>query len=103
MNPVPMMATNSSMSRALQTSDATYQAVHEMSESLGKVPVEAKDSPGFVANRILIPMINEAAYIYYEGLASAEDRRNHETRHGAPDGSAEVLADLMASIPSILR
>ena len=71
MNPVPMMALIEVI-RALQTSDATYRAVHELSEFIGKVPVEAKDSPGFVANRILIPMINEAAYVYYEGLASAE-------------------------------
>ena len=71
MNPVPMMALVEVI-RALQTSDATYQAVHDLSEFIGKVPVEAKDSPGFVANRILIPMINEAAYVYYEGLASAE-------------------------------
>ena len=71
MNPVPMMALVEVI-RALQTSDATYQAVHQLSEAVGKVPIEAKDSPGFVANRILIPMINEAAYVYYEGLASAE-------------------------------
>jgi 3-hydroxybutyryl-CoA dehydrogenase len=71
MNPVPMMALVEVI-RALQTSDATYQAVHQLSEAIGKVPIEAKDSPGFVANRILIPMINEAAYVYYEGLASAE-------------------------------
>jgi len=71
MNPVPMMALIEII-RALQTSDETYRAVHEMSEAIGKVPVEARDSPGFVANRILIPMINEAAYVYYEGLASAE-------------------------------
>jgi 3-hydroxybutyryl-CoA dehydrogenase len=71
MNPVPMMALIEVI-RALQTSDATYRAVHELSEFIGKVPIEAKDSPGFVANRILIPMINEAAYVYYEGLASAE-------------------------------
>jgi 3-hydroxybutyryl-CoA dehydrogenase len=71
MNPVPMMALVEVI-RALQTTDATYQAVHELSEFIGKVPVEAKDSPGFVANRILIPMINEAAYVYNEGLASAE-------------------------------
>ena len=71
MNPVPMMALIEII-RALQTSDETYRAVHAMSEAIGKVPVEAKDSPGFVANRILIPMINEAAYVYYEGLASAE-------------------------------
>ncbi len=71
MNPVPMMVLVEVI-RALQTSDETYRAVHELSEFIGKVPIEAKDSPGFVANRILIPMISEAAYVYYEGLASAE-------------------------------
>jgi 3-hydroxybutyryl-CoA dehydrogenase len=71
MNPVPMMALVEVI-RALQTTDETYGAVRDLSEFIGKVPVEAKDSPGFVANRILIPMINEAAYVYYEGLASAE-------------------------------
>ncbi|MDH3387546.1 MAG: 3-hydroxybutyryl-CoA dehydrogenase [Gammaproteobacteria bacterium] len=71
MNPVPMM-TLVEVIRALQTTDAVYRQVHALSEFIGKVPVEAKDSPGFVANRILIPMINEAAYVYYEGLASAE-------------------------------
>jgi 3-hydroxybutyryl-CoA dehydrogenase len=70
MNPVPMMALVEVI-RALQTTDETYRVVHELSEFIGKIPVEAKDSPGFVANRILIPMINEAAYVYYEGLASA--------------------------------
>ncbi|MDH5353799.1 MAG: 3-hydroxybutyryl-CoA dehydrogenase [Gammaproteobacteria bacterium] len=71
MNPVPMMKLVEVI-RALQTSDEVYQQIHDLSEFIGKVPVEAKDSPGFVANRILIPMINEAAYVYYEGLASAE-------------------------------
>ncbi len=71
MNPVPMMALVEVI-RALQTGDATYRQVHELSEHIGKVPVEAKDSPGFVANRILIPMINEAVYTLYEGIASAE-------------------------------
>jgi 3-hydroxybutyryl-CoA dehydrogenase len=71
MNPVPMMALVEVI-RALQTTDETCRAVHELSEFIGKIPIEAKDSPGFVANRILIPMINEAAYVYYEGLASAE-------------------------------
>ena len=70
MNPVPMMALVEVI-RALQTTDETYRAVHELSEFIGKIPIEAKDSPGFVANRILIPMLNEAAYVYYEGLASA--------------------------------
>ena len=71
MNPVPVMALVEVI-RALQTSDATNQVVHELSEFIGKVPIEAKDSPGFVANRIIVPMINEAAYVYHEGLASAE-------------------------------
>ncbi|MEE8365671.1 MAG: 3-hydroxybutyryl-CoA dehydrogenase [Gammaproteobacteria bacterium] len=71
MNPVPMMALVEVI-RALQTDDTTYQQVHELSEHIGKVPVEARDSPGFVANRILIPMINEAVYTLYEGIASAE-------------------------------
>jgi 3-hydroxybutyryl-CoA dehydrogenase len=71
MNPVPVMALVEVI-RALQTSDATNQAVHELSEFIGKIPIEARDSPGFVANRIIVPMINEAAYVYHEGLASAE-------------------------------
>ncbi len=71
MNPVPMMKLVEVI-RALQTSDTVYQQIHELSEYIGKVPVEAKDSPGFVSNRILMPMINEAAFVYSEGLASAE-------------------------------
>jgi len=71
MNPVPMMALVEVI-RALQTSDEACRAVVELSEFIGKVPVEAKDSPGFVANRIIVPMINEAAYALYEGLATAE-------------------------------
>ncbi len=71
MNPVPMMALIEVI-RALQTSDAVYQRVHEFSETIGKIPVEANDSPGFVANRILIPMINEAIYALSEGIATAE-------------------------------
>ncbi|MEM7564677.1 MAG: 3-hydroxybutyryl-CoA dehydrogenase [Pseudomonadota bacterium] len=70
-NPVPMMALVEVI-RALQTSDETCATVMTLSESIGKVPIEAKDSPGFVGNRIIIPMINEAATAYYEGLASAE-------------------------------
>jgi len=72
MNPVPMMALVEVI-RALQTSDETYSLVHQLSEYIGKVPVEAKDSPGFVGNRILIPMINEAIFTLHEGIASAAD------------------------------
>ena len=71
MNPVPMMALIEVI-RALQTSDAVYQVVHQFSETIGKIPVAANDSPGFVANRILIPMINEAVYALSEGIATAE-------------------------------
>ena len=70
MNPVPMMALVEII-RALQTNDETYQQVHNLTEQIGKVPVEAKDSPGFVGNRILIPMINEAIFTLHEGIASA--------------------------------
>ncbi len=70
MNPVPMMALVEII-RALQTSDNTYKRVHQLTELIGKVPVEAKDSPGFVGNRILIPMINEAIFTLHEGIASA--------------------------------
>lgn len=71
MNPVPMMALVEII-RALQTSDETYQRVHTLSEHIGKTPIEAKDSPGFVANRILIPMINEAVFALHEGIATVE-------------------------------
>ncbi len=71
MNPVPMMVLVEII-RALQTSDETCSQVHRLPEHIGKVPVEAKDSPGFVGNRILIPMINEAIFTLHEGIASAE-------------------------------
>ncbi|RPJ45635.1 MAG: 3-hydroxybutyryl-CoA dehydrogenase [Betaproteobacteria bacterium] len=71
-NPVPVMPLVE-LIRALQTSDATYQTIRTLTEKLGKSPVEVKNSPGFVGNRILLPMINEAVYCLHEGLATAED------------------------------
>lgn len=71
MNPVPVM-TLAEIIRAIQTNDKTYQQVHELSEFIGKIPVEVNDSPGFVSNRILMPMINEAAFTLHEGIATAE-------------------------------
>jgi len=71
-NPVPLMALVEVI-RALQTSDQTYQAIEALAKELGKTPVSVKDSPGFVVNRMLVPMINEAVFILYEGLAQAED------------------------------
>jgi 3-hydroxybutyryl-CoA dehydrogenase len=71
-NPVPMMALVEII-RGLQTSDATHAAVKELSERLGKSPITVKNAPGFVVNRILVPMINEAFFVLAEGLATAED------------------------------
>ena len=71
-NPVPMMALVEII-RGLQTSDATHAAVHELSTRLGKTPITVKNAPGFVVNRILVPMINEAFFVLAEGLASPED------------------------------
>jgi 3-hydroxybutyryl-CoA dehydrogenase len=71
MNPVPVMALVEII-RGLQTSDATYALVEDLSKRLGKTPVEVMDYPGFVANRILMPMINEACFALMEGVASRE-------------------------------
>ncbi|GHD74826.1 3-hydroxybutyryl-CoA dehydrogenase [Vogesella fluminis] len=72
MNPVPVMQLVEII-RALQTNDATHAAIHALSLQLGKTPVTVKDGPGFVSNRVLMPMINEAAFVLYENLATAED------------------------------
>jgi len=61
------------VTRGLQTGDETYVAVRALAERLGKTPVEVHDSPGFAANRILVPMINEAAFCVMEGVADIED------------------------------
>ena len=58
--------------RALQTSDATYQLIEDLSRQIAKTPVEVKDAYGFVSNRVLMPMINEAIFTLYEGLATPE-------------------------------
>ena len=71
-NPVPIMKLVEII-RALQTAEETYNAVHELARALGKNPISVKDSPGFVVNRMLVPMINEAVFTLYEGLASAEE------------------------------
>jgi 3-hydroxybutyryl-CoA dehydrogenase len=71
MNPVPVMQLVEVI-RGHATSDATTRAVVETARALGKVPVEVQDYPGFAANRILMPMINEAIYVVMEGVASVE-------------------------------
>jgi len=72
MNPVPVMKLVEVI-RGYATSDATTQKVMELSKNLKKVPVEVNDYPGFVANRILMPMINEAIYTLFEGVAGVEE------------------------------
>jgi 3-hydroxybutyryl-CoA dehydrogenase len=71
-NPVPMMALVEII-RGAATSDETFKAIQEMTVKFGKTPVEIAEAPGFVVNRLLIPMINEAAYTLMEGVASATD------------------------------
>lgn len=71
MNPVPVMALVEVI-RALQTSDATFAATMELAKRLGKTPVAVNDAPGFVSNRVLMPLINEAVYCVMEGVATAE-------------------------------
>ncbi|MDA9951924.1 3-hydroxybutyryl-CoA dehydrogenase [Chitinophagales bacterium] len=72
MNPVPIMKLIEII-RGYSTSEETMSIIVELSKSLGKIPVEANDYPGFVANRILVPMLNEAIYTLYEGVAGVEE------------------------------
>jgi len=71
-NPVPIMKLVEIV-RALQTSDETFTEMDTLTRQLGKEPVSVQDSPGFVVNRMLVPMINEAIFVLHEGLASAEE------------------------------
>ncbi len=75
MNPVPVMKLVEVI-KGLATTDETYDAVVELAKKLGKNPCEASDFPGFVANRILVPMINEAIYCLFEGVGRPEDIDN---------------------------
>jgi 3-hydroxybutyryl-CoA dehydrogenase len=71
MNPVPVMKLVEVI-RGIATSEETYQTVRAMSETLGKIPLDCNDYPGFVSNRVLMPMINEAIFALYEGVATRE-------------------------------
>ncbi len=75
MNPVPVMKLVE-LIRGLATSDETFAVVEELSKKLGKTSCEANDYPGFIANRILLPMINEAVYCLFEGVGKPEDIDN---------------------------
>ncbi len=71
MNPVPVM-TLVEIIRGIATSQATYDFTESLAREMGKTPVEVRDFPGFVSNRVLMPMINEAIYALYEGVGSVE-------------------------------
>ena len=70
-NPVPVMSLVEVI-RGIATSDDTYQRVEDLAKRMGKTPIEVNDYPGFVSNRVLMPMINEAIFALYEGVATAE-------------------------------
>lgn len=71
MNPVPVMKLVEII-RGAATTNETYRTIHALTEKLGKIPLECQDSPGFISNRVLMPMINEAVFALYEGVASRE-------------------------------
>ncbi|MFS8641479.1 MAG: 3-hydroxybutyryl-CoA dehydrogenase, partial [Symbiobacteriaceae bacterium] len=72
MNPVPVMKLVEVI-RGLATSDETYATIRSLAEAMGKTPVEVNDFPGFVSNRVLLPMLNEAMFCVYEGIAGVEE------------------------------
>jgi 3-hydroxybutyryl-CoA dehydrogenase len=71
-NPVPVMKLIEVI-RSMFTSDETFRKIYDLAVSIGKEPVEVKDGPGFIVNKVLIPMINEAITVLHDGIASAED------------------------------
>jgi len=94
MNPVPLMKLVEVI-RGLKTDDETTKLIKELSEKMGKIPVEVNDGPGFVSNRLLMPMINEAIYCYMEGIGTVENIDNvMKLGMNHPMGPLE-LADLI--------
>lgn len=71
MNPVPVMKLVEII-RGVATADETYEATRELAQRMGKIPIEVNDSPGFISNRVLLPMINEAIFALHEGVGTAE-------------------------------
>ncbi len=89
-NPVPVMKLVEVI-RGLATSDETYATVKALAEKLEKTPVEVNDAPGFVSNRVLMPLLNEAMYAVMEGVAtSGSGGRSFQAGHGASYGSAHA-------------
>ncbi len=94
MNPVPLMKLVEVI-RGLKTNDDTTKIIKELSQKIGKIPVEVNDGPGFVSNRLLMPMINEAIYCYMEGISEVENIDNvMKLGMNHPMGPLE-LADLI--------
>ncbi|MDX5379193.1 MAG: 3-hydroxybutyryl-CoA dehydrogenase [Halomonas sp.] len=93
-NPVPVLKLVEVI-RAEQTSDATVVRIEELARALGKTPVAIADSPGFAVNRLLVPMINEAAFLLQEGAASAEDIDQSMQLGAAHPMGPLALADLI--------
>ena len=93
-NPVPVLKLVEVI-RAEQTSDATAVRIEELARQLGKTPVSIADSPGFAVNRLLVPMINEAAFLLQEGAGSAEDIDQAMKLGAAHPMGPLALADLI--------
>jgi 3-hydroxybutyryl-CoA dehydrogenase len=105
-NPVPVMKLVEVI-RAGQTSDATCDSVKALAQRVGKTPMEVRNSPGFVANRVLLPMLNEAAFCLYEGVAAAEDidqvMKLGMAHHMGPLALADLIGlDVCLSILEVL-
>ncbi|MEK7842163.1 MAG: 3-hydroxybutyryl-CoA dehydrogenase [Deltaproteobacteria bacterium] len=94
MNPAPVMKLVEII-RGMNTSDETFAAVKGLAEKIGKIPVESRDRPGFIVNRILMPMINEAVFTFMDGAASAEDIDKAMTLGANQPIGPLALADLI--------
>src|SRR5207244_13366758 len=99
-NPVPVLKLVEVV-RGLETSDETVAAIVALAEELGKTPAEARDLPGFVSNRILMPFINEAAYALLEGVAEPEAIDTIATLGFAHPMGPLALADLIGLDPCV--
>jgi 3-hydroxybutyryl-CoA dehydrogenase len=100
MNPVPVMKLVE-LIRGLATSDESFAAVRGVVEAMGKTPVEGRDMPGFIVNRVLMPYINEAVYALYEGIGSVEDIDTAmKLGTNVPDGPAHAWPTSSASTPA---
>ena len=94
MNPAPVMELVEVV-RGINTSDETFAIVKKLAEKIGKISVESKDSPGFIVNRVLMPMINEAVFALMEGVATAEDIDKAMTLGANLPKGPLALADLI--------